>query len=175
MELLILYIIVTILFVALMILISFHIKLLNKESHRLLILKKSFKTADNLTWEIKNLNDINKSQEEKLVTLEKYLKMFIKGQVKVFVNSNFYSNFNVYNNKYYAKINKNLTNNKAEGIPVLTHRESKYIVIDLYKLNKLIFKLPNNLTENIENSFVFKEDLVKELGNKVLKPYKNQQ
>lgn len=105
--------------------------------------------------------------------LEIYLKAFINTRFKVYVNSNFHSNHNLYNGKFYAKVNAaNSGRSKAEGIPVLPIQDNKYTVIDIYKVRKLQKVNPEgSILAYIEQAKTLKENLIQELGNKNLTPY----
>jgi len=93
----------------------------------------------------------------------------------VYAMSNFYKNYNVHNKRYYAKVSNKVTNNKAEAIPFLQIKGSNQ-VIDLYKLKEKI-RLEKgegnfSLFRVIRDSYIKKEDLIEQVGNKVLKNYK---
>jgi len=105
--------------------------------------------------------------------LEEYLKAFINARFKVYVNSNFHSNYNLYNGKFYAKVSAaNSSRSKAEGIPVLPLQDNKYSVIDVYKVRKLQKANPEgSILAYIEQAKTLKENLIQELGNKNLTPY----
>lgn len=121
---------------------------------------------------IDELEDNIHGLRQNIILLESYLEMFIIEKLKVFVRSNFHSNYNVYNNKFYAKVNGKTSSSKVEGIPVLTLSNNKYSVIDIYKFKKLQRKHPEaGILTNLEQSRTGKEDLIRELGNKVLTSY----
>lgn len=149
------------------------IKSLNKENYSL------SNTISLANTKVININEAidelkisveNIKQEKR--QLEIYLDYFVNGRIRVYVRSNFHSNFNVYNNKFYAKVSGRTTSTKVEGIPVLTLHDNKYDVIDLYKFKKLQRQFPDDpILLNLEQSRTKKEDLIQELGNKVLTSY----
>jgi len=105
--------------------------------------------------------------------LENYLKTFINERIKVYINSNFHSNYNVYNGKFYAKISKSPNSTKAEAIPVLPIQGNKYQVIDIYKLKKKYKAFPDqSILSLLDESKTSKETIIGELGNKVLTSYR---
>jgi len=118
-----------------------------------------------LEHRIVEVNGINYS-------LETNLKTFITERIKVYVNSNFHSNYNIYNGKFYAKISKSPTSTRIEAIPVLPIQGNKYYVIDIYKLKRLQKLEPDtSILSHIEASKTQKENMIQELGNKVLTSY----
>lgn len=152
------------------------IKQLNKELREYQVVVNTVTvTASRINEELAELEiKIEKVRYDKSA-LESYLKAFIHGKLKVYVRSNFHSNFNIYNNKYYAKASaSNNPNNKGkvEGIPVLTFADNRYNVIDIYKLKKLIKSDSDYaLLDVLEQSKTTKESLIQELGNKILTSY----
>jgi hypothetical protein len=157
----------------------------------LYLIKEKSKTVITLKEELQNKNrrdqalkdqvlsykDLAEQVRSSLDTIDlkykDYISLFANSNRKVFANSNFYSAYSVYNNRFYAKVNNKLTNNKVEGIPVLDMPNNKNTVIDLYKL---LYTIKNNpyldMEILIKNSTVLKEDLILNLANKNLKPYK---
>jgi len=104
--------------------------------------------------------------------LDVYLNSFINEKLKVFINSNFHSNYSVYNGKFYAKVSKSPTSTKGEAIPVLPIQGNKYNVIDIYKLKRLQkLDLEGSILSHLEACKTVKENMVKELGNKILTSY----
>lgn len=153
------------------------IKQLNKELREYqVVVNTAAVTASRINEELAELEiRVEKTKQDKLA-LETYLKAFIHGKLKVYVRSNFHSNFNIYNNKYYAKASAstvhNNTKGKVEGIPVLTFADNRYNVIDIYKLKKLIKSDSDYaLLDVLEQSKTTKETLIQELGNKILTSY----
>lgn len=101
-----------------------------------------------------------------------YITLIITSPIKVYTQSNFYSNHSFFSYRFYAKINNKDRNNKAEGIPVLEIPNNKNKILNLYKLKNSIRQYPNEDMEIlIKNSIQLKETLIEELGNKVLKSY----
>ena len=109
----------------------------------------------------------------------------LNSQVTMYVNSSFHSNYSFYNGKFYVKVNKKPTNNKAVSIPFIKDENSRHKVLNLTRLSTMITKDTANVfidhlnTRNLERLIeiqqectVHKEDVIKELGNKVLKMYK---
>lgn len=126
---------------------------------------------DNLREAITNYKAIIKTTNRELVELETVLLLFIKNNISVYTNSNFHSTYNYYNNRFYAKVNKKPTNNKAEGIPILNFDYNKSVSLDIYKLRHLIKSNSESLVENISKAKVFKSEMITRLENKILKNY----
>lgn len=119
-----------------------------------------------------SFDKINLLQKEN-IQLREFLRMFILGKTTVYTNSNFHNSYNFHNSRYYAKINKKPTDNKAEAIPLLNISENKYVAIDLYKLKAIIGnKRDIDLVHTIRECMVVKQTLITHLGNKILKGYK---
>lgn len=135
------------------------------------------KTLNTLKSQIKvektNYQDLIDEIKEIESRYKKYLLLILSSNVKVYTQSNFYTNHSFFNGRFYAKINNKDKNNKAEGIPVIDIPNNKNAVLNLYDLSYI---LRNNSTSDIEasiqDSIILKEVLIGELGNKSLKPYK---
>lgn len=153
---------------------KYKIKQLNRDNITLgdIINKSTVKTTE-IDKELNVLETKYINLVKEITSLEDYLKTFINGKLKVYVHSNFHSNYNLYNGKFYAKVNAaNSGRSKAEGIPVLPLQDSKYSVIDIYKLKKLLRLFPERgLLANLNESKTLKESMIQELGNKTLTPY----
>lgn len=149
------------------------VKQLNKDKFNLeTIITVANDKATQIREEIERVNSKVTSLLSDKAALESYLETFITEKIKVYVRSNFHSNYNVYNSKFYAKVNGKTSNSKVEGIPVLTIANNKYSVIDIYNLKKLMKQFPDDpILLNIEQSRTSKEELIQELGNKVLTSY----
>lgn len=107
------------------------------------------------------------------------IKSLVLSPIKVYTMSNFYGNYNYHNGRFYAKINQNKTNNKAEGIPFIPVIGSESHVIDIYNLKKSlkVYKDREMSREHIETLIFYstrlKETIIEELGNKILKSYRD--
>ena len=148
-----------------------HYKKILNNDHNTII--KLIKERNALEQQLVNVKQQVNDDVKQILTLRKLLLSFINTPIKVYTNSNFYNNYNFYNNKFYAKINNKTSNNKAEAIPIMPVDGSRYKVLDIYKLKHLLSsKGSNTITFDIEDCYVNKEDLVNQLGTKVLKGYK---
>lgn len=157
--------------------------------------EKNARIETKLVEKLQRIKDLEQSEYNKQIRVGNltheiqacimWIKLFINAPIKVYTQSNFYSNFNYHNGRYYAKINQAKTNNKAEAIPVIELKNTKYKILDLYRLKYGLEKLEDRkaldsksyttfeeLDVLIENSCVSKEYIVEGLGNKVLKSYR---
>ncbi len=131
--------------------------------------------------ELQKYLDIHNSDKENnkisISSLRQIIYLFIKSNSSliVYTNSNFYKNFRFHNKRYYAKINNKTTHNTAEAIPFLEIDGKSNLVLDLYKLSALLSKKSSynntDLLEYINSSYINKEDVISNLGNKSLKHY----
>lgn len=128
--------------------------------HMATIIKLSKEKREGLL-SIENLKNYNNSLINENTSFRMLLRSIVNEPLKVFTNSNFYANFSIYKGKYYAKVNNNKTNNKKEAIPILTLIDSKYKVVDLYKLKELLKQPDLPTIDAIRNSTVMKEELIK--------------
>lgn len=140
------------------------------------VVTKSKDIIQNQKDEIFSWKDANNHLKNQLDTIElkynDYITLLAIAPIKVYTQSNFYSNHSFFNNRYYAKINNKDTNNKAEGIPVVKLISSSSKIINLYKLRHIIRKSPMTSFEKaLEASITTKQELIQELGNKQLKSY----
>ena len=140
------------------------------------VVTKSKDIIQNQKDEIFSWKDANNHLKNQLDTIElkynDYITLLAIAPIKVYTQSNFYSNHSFFNNRYYAKINNKDTNNKAEGIPVVKLISSSSKIINLYKLRHIIRKSPMTSFEKaLEASITTKQELIQKLGNKQLKSY----
>ena len=140
------------------------------------VVTKSKDIIQNQKDEIFSWKDANNHLKNQLDTIElkynDYITLLAITPIKVYTQSNFYSNHSFFNNRYYAKINNKDTNNKAEGIPVVKLISSSSKIINLYKLRHIIRKSPMTSFEKaLEASITTKQELIQKLGNKQLKSY----
>ena len=132
-----------------------------------------------------NLRLLIKEDDKRIGVLIGMYIHLLNSQVTMYVNSSFHSNYSFYNGKFYVKVNKKPTNNKAVSIPFIKDGNSRHKVLNLTRLSTMITKDTANVfidhlnTRNLERLIeiqqectVHKEDVIKELGNKVLKMYK---
>lgn len=142
----------------------------------------SLKTVENEKHYLNDqVKEVNKDIGE---LLDMYIDLLTTNRV-VYVNSSFYSNYSFYKGRYYAKVNNKTTNNKATAIPFINVSGHRHKVLDLVRFSTMIsnakgdlFK-PNLNTRNLEalieirdECIIHKEDVIKNLGNKMLKGYK---
>lgn len=109
--------------------------------------------------------------------LNNFIINLINNKLFVYTQSKFYHNYSVYNNRFYAKIDRNI---KAEAIPLLK-ADDMGNVYDIYGIVHDIALLDKNqrrdikLISIINANTVRKVTLKNNLENKVLKTYKRGQ
>jgi len=120
----------------------------------------------------------NHRQSKSINDLYSFLNLFINQNTSLIVYSfsNFHKNYNFHNKRYYAKVNNKIVNNKAEAIPFLQIKGQSNTVFDLYKFIEITNRTrPQSYIDTlniISSCYITKEEVIKNLGNKILKNYK---
>jgi uncharacterized coiled-coil protein SlyX len=124
-------------------------------------------------FNIEKSTEINE-QERQLALLTNFIINIVSTKIFVYTQSKFYHNYSVYNNRYYAKIERSV---KAEAIPLLKADELGN-VYDIYGIINDVALSSNNKKQNINIVKIINTNTIKKitlknnLENRILKTYK---